>query len=61
MRTSQKQYLIDPMESTAIMLRRLATPSWWIDVQIEFGKHRSALSEIFYHTLEIFYGEFGSA
>jgi DDE superfamily endonuclease len=60
MRTSQKQYLVDPMESTAIMLRRLATPSWWIDVQIEFGKHRSALSEIFHHTLELFYGEFGS-
>jgi hypothetical protein len=61
MRTSQKHYLVDPMESTAIMLRRLATPSRWIDVQIEFGKHRSALSEIFYHALELFYGEFGSA
>jgi hypothetical protein len=55
-RTSQKRYLADPLESTAIKLRRLATPSRWIDVQIEFGKHRSALSEIFYHALELFYG-----
>jgi hypothetical protein len=58
MKTSQKRYLVDPMESTAIMLRRLATPSRWIDVQIEFSKHRSALSKIFYHVLELFYGEF---
>jgi nuclease HARBI1 len=62
MRTSQKNYLVDPtaMESTAIMLRRFATPRWWIAVQIEFGKHRSALSEIFYHALEHFYVKFGS-
>jgi hypothetical protein len=32
MRTSQKHYLVDPMESTAIVLRRLAMPSRWIDV-----------------------------
>jgi hypothetical protein len=37
MSTSQKHYLVDPMESTAIILRRIATPSRWIDVQIEFG------------------------
>jgi DDE superfamily endonuclease len=61
MRTSQKRYLVDPLESTAIMLRRLATPSRWIDLQIEFGKHRSALSEVFYHAMELFYDEFGSS
>jgi hypothetical protein len=61
MRASQKRYLVDPLESTAIMLRRLAKPSRWIDVQIVFGNHRSALSEILYHALELFYGEFGSA
>jgi hypothetical protein len=43
------------------MLRSLATPSCWIDLQIEFGKHRSALSEVFYYALELFYNEFGAA
>jgi hypothetical protein len=60
MRTSQKRYLVDPVEATAITLRRLVTASRWVDVESEFGKHRSALSEIFYHALELFYSEFGS-
>jgi hypothetical protein len=53
MRTSQKRYLVDPVKATAIILRRLATASRWVDVESEFGKHRSALSEIFYHALEL--------
>jgi hypothetical protein len=61
MRTSQKRYLEDPVEATAFMLRRLATASRWVDEKSEFGKHRSALSEIFYRALELFYSEFGSA
>jgi hypothetical protein len=47
MRTSQKRYVEDPVEATAFMLRRLATASRWVDEKSEFGKHRSALSEIF--------------
>jgi hypothetical protein len=61
MRISQKRYLVDPVEATAIMLRRLATVSRWVDVESEFGKHRSALSETFYHALELFYSEVRSA
>jgi hypothetical protein len=61
MRTSQKRYLVDPVEATAIMLRRLATASRWVDVESEFGKHRSAVSETIYHALELFYSEFGRA
>jgi hypothetical protein len=61
MRISQKRYLVDPVEATAIMLRRLATASRWVDVESEFGHHRSALSEIFYHALELFYSEVRSA
>jgi hypothetical protein len=61
MRASQKRYLLDPVEATAIILRRLATASLWVDVEPEFGKHRSALSEIFYHALELFYSEVGSS
>jgi hypothetical protein len=61
MRTSQKRFLLDPVEATAIMLRRLATASRWVDVEPEFGQHRSALSEIFYHALELFCSELGSS
>jgi hypothetical protein len=58
---SQKRYLVDHVEATAIMLRQLATASRWVYVEPEFGKHRSALFEIFYHALELFYSEFGSS
>jgi DDE superfamily endonuclease len=61
MRTSQKRCLVDPVEATAIMLRGRATASRCVDEESEFGKHRSVLSEIFYHALELFYSEFGSA
>jgi hypothetical protein len=60
-RTSQKRYLVDPVESTAIMLRRLATASRRVDVESECGEHRSALPEMFYHALQLFYCEFGSS
>jgi hypothetical protein len=60
MRTLKKRYLIDPMEATEIMLHRLSTASILVDLQPEFGKHRSALSEIFYNALELFYCSFGS-
>jgi hypothetical protein len=60
MRTMRRRYLVDPVEATAIFLRRLATPSCWVDLQQEFGKHTAALSELFYHALELFYKMFGS-
>jgi hypothetical protein len=59
MRTGRRRYRIDPVEATAIMLRRMATASRWVDVQVEFGKHSACLTEIFYHTLELFYLKFG--
>jgi hypothetical protein len=52
---------VDPIEATAIKLRRLSTPSRLADVQGEFGKHSSALTEIFYHTLELLYENLSSA
>jgi hypothetical protein len=60
MRTMRRRYRVDPVEATAIFLRRLATPSRWVDLQQEFGKHTAALSELFYHALELFYTKFGS-
>jgi hypothetical protein len=58
MRTRRRRYRIDPVEATAIFLRRLATVSRWVDVQDEFGKHSACLTEIFYHTIELFYSKF---
>jgi hypothetical protein len=46
------------METTAILLRRLSTVSRWVDLQEEFGKHSACLTEIFYHTLELFHSKF---
>jgi hypothetical protein len=42
-----------------ILLRRLSSPSRWVDLQTEFGKRSACLTEIFYHTLELFYSKFG--
>jgi hypothetical protein len=59
MRTAHRRYRVDPIEATAILVRRLSMSSRWADVQ-DFGKHSSALTEIFYHTLELFYEKFFS-
>jgi hypothetical protein len=58
MRTGRRRYCIDPVEATDIMLRRMATDSRWVDVQFEFEKYRACLTEIFYHTLELFHSSF---
>jgi hypothetical protein len=58
-RTRRRRYRIDPVEATAIFLPRLATDSRWVDVQDEFGKHSACLTEISYHTIELFNSKFG--
>jgi hypothetical protein len=60
MRASRRIYYIDQLEATSIILRRLATPCRWVDLYEEFGKHSSALTEIFYHALEQFYSNFST-
>jgi hypothetical protein len=57
MRTSRRQYYIDPLEATSILMRRLETPCCWVDIYEEFGKHSSALAEIFCHALKLFYSK----
>jgi DDE superfamily endonuclease len=37
----------------------MATASRWVDVQFEFGNHSACLTEIFYHTLDLFHSKFG--
>jgi hypothetical protein len=59
MRCLPRPYRVDPVEATAIFLRGLATPSRWVDLQPEFGKHTAAFSELSYHALELFYTKFG--
>jgi hypothetical protein len=54
MRIFGRRYRVDLVEATAIFLRRMATPSRWVDLQPEFGKHTAALSELFYNALELF-------
>jgi hypothetical protein len=57
LRTARRRYRIDPMEANDILLQRLSTVSRWVDLQEEFGKHSACLSEIFYHTLELFHSK----
>jgi hypothetical protein len=59
MRTARRRYRIDPVEATAIFLRRLSSPICLVDIRDEFGKHITCLTEIFYHTLDLFYSKFG--
>jgi hypothetical protein len=59
MRTARRRYRIDPVEATAIFLRRLSSPIRLVDIRDEFGKHIACLTEIFYHTLDLFYSKFG--
>eukprot|EP00171_Calliarthron_tuberculosum_P001206 IDg1206t1 len=46
--TSRNGYVCDPLTGTCILLRRLAFPSRWVDLEEMFGMHSSALSEVFY-------------
>ena len=57
-RTPRRRYLVDPILALCVMLRRLSTPSRWKDIEIEFGKHTSYLDEMFYFTVQKFYGSF---
>jgi DDE superfamily endonuclease len=58
MRTSRRRYYIDQLEASSILLRRLATPCSRVDLHEEFGKHSSALAEIFYHAMELLHSKF---
>eukprot|EP00171_Calliarthron_tuberculosum_P001768 IDg1768t1 len=51
-RTMRNRYACDAMLSTCVMLRRLASPCRWKELEILFGKHASQLSEIFWESIE---------
>ena len=53
--TQRCGYKAPPVEVTAILLRRISYPVRWHDLEIVFGRSRSALSEIFLEALESAY------
>lgn len=52
LRTKRNEYGTCPLLTTLIILRRLASPCRWADVEGIFGKHCSQLSEIFWEGVE---------
>lgn len=49
--TSHNGYVVDTVTATCILLRSLSYPCRWTDLEIQFGHHASALSEVFIRTL----------
>jgi len=45
--TQRNRYKCDPFIATCILLRRLAYPCRWADLELVFGLHASHMSEIF--------------
>lgn len=54
-RTSRSGYLCVAITATCIVLRLLAYPCGWVDLELTFGMHSSALSEIFREAIEGLY------
>lgn len=52
--TKRSRYSVNSCLATCIILRRLASPARWRDLEEFFGKHASALSEIFWEGIEHF-------
>jgi hypothetical protein len=51
-RTRRNRYKCEPLVAICILLRRLAYPCRWSDLEVVFGKHASALSEIYWEVAE---------
>jgi len=47
-----RRYRVDATECLAIVLRRLASPARWADLEVMFGRCRSSLREIFCRTVD---------
>ena len=52
--TKTNRYKTNPVLSCAIVLRRLSSPTRWLDLELVFGKSGSALNEIFWETIDFF-------
>jgi len=49
-----------PIDCLAIVLRRLASPTWWVDLEELFGRSASALCHIFYATAAMMMEKWGA-
>jgi len=58
--TSRNGYVVNPMTATCILLRRLAYPSRWADLEHVFGLYSSQMSEVFYECAESLYKNYGN-
>ena len=58
-RTTRNGYKSDPITACCIVLRKLFCPTRWSDVEALFGMLASALSEIFWETVESFLSHVG--
>jgi nuclease HARBI1 len=52
--STRNRYSVTPLLDSCILLRRLASPCRWRDLDLLFGKHASQLSEIFWECIENF-------
>ena len=53
-RKVRNRYKCDVITASRIVLRRIASPCRWSDVESVFGLHSSCLSEVFWEALETF-------
>lgn len=53
-KTKRNGYRVDPFLATGVLLRRLATPDRWCDLELLFGKFSAQLAEIFREVLQCF-------
>ena len=54
-KTSRSEYSCSSITAKCILLRRLAYPCRWIDLELDFGMHAPALSEVFWKTIDCLY------
>ena len=52
LKTTRDRNRTNPILSICIMLRCLATPLRWKELEVEFGRHFSQLCEIFWERIE---------
>lgn len=53
-RTTRNRYKCDVITAACIVLRRMASPCRWRDVEFLFGMHSSCMSEVFWEVLKTF-------
>lgn len=55
-KTKEHGYVVDPVTAVCVVLRKLSYPTRWKDVEIMFGMHGPAMSEVMYEVVESLIG-----